>query len=192
VGPGPVVAVAPARPADAGRAGAFVSTAAPASEEPQLVAGLGPARALSERSPVQPVGSAPEAPAPPAPEPVAEPEPQPAATPVAVTTPEPASQVVAAPPKSPSAFSGAPGPSAAGVGGWEGEESEPEEGEPAEEEEEGDVEGEPGEEEGECTPPFSLAFEGVEHEAALCVESLDGQTRLYLLLDGALIEIDVP
>ncbi len=48
------------------------------------------------------------------------------------------------------------------------------------------------EEEGECTPPFSLSYEGAEHEVAVCFEAAGGETRLYLLLDGALIDVDVP
>jgi len=116
------------------------------------------------------------------------------ATPIAAPVPQAAPQPVAVLPKSPSGLGGAPsGPSAAGAGGLGGVEGEA----PELEEEEEAVEEEAEEEatsegEGECTPPFSLSHEGAEHEVALCFEAVGGETRLYLLLDGALIDVDVP
>jgi len=74
------------------------------------------------------------------------------------------------------------GPRAAGTGELGGVEGETPKGE-----EEGEGEDE---REDECTPPFSLVFEGARHEVALCFEAVGGEGGLYLLLDGELIEID--
>ena len=198
VASGRALAVSPAQPAAGGGTGAFVSTAATVGGGPQLVAGLGPARAVGRATPATPIDATPAAP-----QPVAEPEPpapapEPVATPIAAPAPEAAPQPVAALPKSPAGLGGAPsGPSAAGAGEFgevEGEATELEEEEPVEEEaeEETTEEETTSEEEGECTPPFSLSYEGAEHEVALCFEAAGGETRLYLLLDGALIDVDVP
>jgi hypothetical protein len=191
-------AVAPAQRAQDGGAELVAAGASAPGSGSKLVSGLAPARAVARSA--EPTEAVPEAPQPPEPQPVPEPEqplpppsPEPPPAPVPVVAPAPAPaesspQAVAAVPSGPAVLGGGPQTAGTGkLGAVEGETPGGEEAEESEEAEEGEGEEE---REDECTPPFSLAFEGTRHEVAVCFEAFDGEAGLYLLIDGELIDID--